>query len=64
MVLVPWRQKLANRVHLTATDTDLEIGTGPEATGPSLSLLLAVSGRRAALDDLSGPSVATLKAGS
>ncbi|MFE4336824.1 hypothetical protein ACFRQM_48130, partial [Streptomyces sp. NPDC056831] len=37
-----------------ATDTDLAIGTGPEATGPDLSLLLAVSGRRVALDDLSG----------
>ncbi|MFE4335654.1 hypothetical protein ACFRQM_41595 [Streptomyces sp. NPDC056831] len=31
---------------------------------PSLSLLLAVSGRRVALDDLSGPGVATLAAGS
>ncbi|MCX4791670.1 hypothetical protein OG369_37970 [Streptomyces sp. NBC_01221] len=63
MVLVPWRQKLVNRVHLTATDRDLAIGTGPEA-GPALSLLLAVSGRRVALDDLSGPGVATLAAGS
>lgn len=57
-------KELLNRVRLTATDTDLAIGTGPEATGPALSLLLAVSGRRVALDDLSGPGVAALAAGS
>ncbi|MFI8292136.1 maleylpyruvate isomerase family mycothiol-dependent enzyme [Streptomyces sp. NPDC085614] len=57
-------KELLNRVRLTATDADLAIGTGPEATGPALSLLLAVSGRRVALDDLSGPGVAALTAGS
>ncbi|MFG2867189.1 maleylpyruvate isomerase family mycothiol-dependent enzyme [Streptomyces sp. NPDC048338] len=57
-------RELLNRVRLRATDTDLAIGTGPEATGPALSLLLAVSGRRVALDDLSGPGAATLAAGS
>ncbi|MET9650766.1 maleylpyruvate isomerase family mycothiol-dependent enzyme [Streptomyces sp. JL2001] len=57
-------KELLNRVRLTATDTDLAIGTGPEATGPALSLLLAVSGRRVALDELSGPGVAMLAAGS
>ncbi|MFF3128938.1 hypothetical protein ACFVRD_43435 [Streptomyces sp. NPDC057908] len=64
VVLVRWRQKLVNRVRLTATDTDLAIGTGPKATGPALFLLLAVSGRRVVLDDLSEPGVATLAAGS
>ncbi|MFH9609663.1 maleylpyruvate isomerase family mycothiol-dependent enzyme [Streptomyces sp. NPDC017448] len=48
----------AASVRLTATDADLSIGEGPEAAGPALSLLLAVSGRRAALDDLDGPGVA------
>jgi hypothetical protein len=31
-------------------------------SGSTLSLLLAVAGRRAALDDLDGPGVATLAA--
>ncbi|MFD7384503.1 maleylpyruvate isomerase family mycothiol-dependent enzyme [Streptomyces anulatus] len=47
-------------VRLTATDADLSIGAGPEVTGPALSLLLAVSGRRAALDELDGPGLSVL----
>ncbi|MFD7747428.1 maleylpyruvate isomerase family mycothiol-dependent enzyme [Streptomyces sp. NPDC059698] len=47
-------------VRLTATDADLSLGEGPEAAGPALSLLLAVSGRRVALDDLDGPGAAVL----
>ncbi|MEU4078797.1 maleylpyruvate isomerase family mycothiol-dependent enzyme [Streptomyces venezuelae] len=50
-------KELVSRVRLTATDTKLEIGDGPGVTGPALSLLLAVSGRMVALDDLSGPGV-------
>ncbi|MFF4243218.1 maleylpyruvate isomerase family mycothiol-dependent enzyme [Streptomyces sp. NPDC001822] len=50
-------KELVARVRLTATDTDLAIGSGPEAAGPVLGLLLAVSGRRVALDDLSGAGV-------
>ncbi|MGJ5894086.1 hypothetical protein DF268_06740 [Streptomyces sp. V2] len=41
-------------LRLTATDADVSIGDGPEVTGPALSLLLALSGRRVALDDLHG----------
>nr|WP_211351752.1 maleylpyruvate isomerase family mycothiol-dependent enzyme [Haloactinospora alba] len=44
-------------VSLTATDTDCTLGTGPAVEGPAISLLLAVSGREVALDDLSGPGV-------
>jgi hypothetical protein len=55
-------KELMTRVRIVATDTDLTIGTGPEVNGPALSLLLAVSGRRAALDDLSGPGVGALGA--
>ncbi|MEV7658134.1 maleylpyruvate isomerase family mycothiol-dependent enzyme [Streptomyces anulatus] len=51
-------------VRLTATDADLSIGAGPEVTGPALSLLLAVSGRRAALDELDGPGLSVLAAAS
>ncbi|WP_392892449.1 maleylpyruvate isomerase family mycothiol-dependent enzyme [Streptomyces sp. LN699] len=56
-------KELVTRVRLTATDVDLAIGAGPDVEGPALSLLLAVAGRRVAVDDLSGPGVATLAAG-
>lgn len=49
-------------VTLRATDTDWEHGSGPEARGPMLSLLLAGTGRRAALDDLAGEGVTVLAA--
>ncbi|MFB7830343.1 MULTISPECIES: maleylpyruvate isomerase family mycothiol-dependent enzyme [unclassified Streptomyces] len=52
-----------SRVRITATDADLTIGTGPEAEGPALSLLLAVTGRTAVLTDLRGPGVAALAGG-
>jgi hypothetical protein len=53
-------KELTAGVHLTATDTDLSIGDGPEVRGTALSLLLAISGRRVALDDLAGPGAPTL----
>jgi uncharacterized protein (TIGR03083 family) len=46
---------------LKATDTDWSHGSGPEASGPMLSLLLAMTGRTAAYDDLTGPGVETLR---
>ncbi|MGC5535989.1 maleylpyruvate isomerase family mycothiol-dependent enzyme [Streptomyces sp. SR-10] len=55
-------KELVARVRLTATDADLSIGDGPDVTGPVLSLLLAVSGRRAALDELDGPGLSVLAA--
>ena len=53
-------KELVARVRLTAADADVSIGDGPEVSGTALSLLLAVSGRRVALDDLDGPGVGTL----
>jgi uncharacterized protein (TIGR03083 family) len=53
-------KELTARVRLTAVDADLSIGDGPEARGPALSLLLAVSGRRVALEELDGPGIAAL----
>ena len=47
---------------LRATDTDFVHGSGPEVTGPAMALLLATAGRTAALDDLTGPGLATLRA--
>jgi uncharacterized protein (TIGR03083 family) len=46
---------------LRATDTSWAHGTGPEVTGPILSLVMAMTGRKAALADLSGDGVATLR---
>ncbi|GAA1719877.1 maleylpyruvate isomerase family mycothiol-dependent enzyme [Nonomuraea bangladeshensis] len=53
-------RELTARVRLTASDVDLAIGDGPEVSGNALALLLAVSGRRVALDELAGPGVAVL----
>ncbi|MFD9235720.1 maleylpyruvate isomerase family mycothiol-dependent enzyme [[Kitasatospora] papulosa] len=56
-------RELVARTRLTASDAGLSIGEGPEVRGPALSLLLAVSGRRVALDDLGGPGLSALAAG-
>ena len=53
-------RELVAGVRLTAVDADISIGDGPEISGPALSLLLAVSGRRVALDELDGPGVGAL----
>ncbi|MFE6888204.1 maleylpyruvate isomerase family mycothiol-dependent enzyme [Streptomyces sp. NPDC057694] len=55
-------KNLVAHVRLTATDADLSIGTGPEVSGPALSLLLVVSSRQVALDDLDGPGLPALAA--
>lgn len=52
---------LMTRVRLMATDSDLTIGDGPEVSGTTLALLLAISGRRTALDELNGPGLSTLQ---
>ncbi len=46
---------------LRATDTGWTTGSGPEVTGPHLSLILAMTGRSAALADLSGAGLDTLR---
>jgi uncharacterized protein (TIGR03083 family) len=46
---------------LRATDADWSNGDGPEVSGPMVSLVLAMTGRTAALDDLAGDGVATLR---
>jgi uncharacterized protein (TIGR03083 family) len=46
---------------LRATDTDWSTGSGPEVSGPILSLLLAMTGRPAAVADLAGDGTATLR---
>lgn len=49
-------------LRLIATDVDWSSGTGPEVAGPSLPLMLAMTGRAAALPDLTGAGVATMAA--
>jgi uncharacterized protein (TIGR03083 family) len=48
-------------LRLRADDLEWAVGGGPEVTGPALSLLMAMTGRPAALDDLSGEGVTTLR---
>lgn len=46
---------------LNATDADLTHGDGPVVEGPALALLLISAGRAAALDELDGPGLSTLR---
>lgn len=49
-------------LRLEATDASWTNGDGPEVSGPLVSLVLAMTGRRGAYADLSGGGVATLAA--
>jgi uncharacterized protein (TIGR03083 family) len=46
---------------MRASDADWTAGSGPEVSGPLVSLVLATAGRKQALDDLSGPGVEILR---
>lgn len=59
-LLIGSKRRIAG-LTLKATDLDWQTGTGPEVTGPALSLALAMTGRAVALDDLSGDGLATLR---
>jgi uncharacterized protein (TIGR03083 family) len=59
-MLIGTRNRIAG-VALRATDAEWRHGTGPEAAGPMVALVLAMTGRRAALDDLTGDGVAVLR---
>jgi uncharacterized protein (TIGR03083 family) len=54
-------KKRIDGLRLVATDVDWAHGTGPEVTGPAMSLVMTMTGRTAALDDLSGEGLATLR---
>jgi hypothetical protein len=47
-------------LRLVATDIDWSIGHGAEVTGPAEALLMAIAGRRDAVDELAGPGQPTL----
>ncbi len=55
-------KKRISGLRLIATDVDWSHGAGPEVSGPALPLLLAMTGRLAAVDALSGDGVAILSA--
>ena len=48
-------------VKLVASDSDWTTGDGPEVRGTGEALLMAMCGRKAAVDDLTGEGVATLR---
>lgn len=61
-----WKGKVfadlgAGRYRLVATDIDWARGSGSLIQGPMVSLLLLVGGRRAGLDQLSGPGAEELR---
>jgi hypothetical protein len=48
-------------VSLAASDVAWSTGSGPQVKGPLVALLLAMSGRKAALDTLVGDGVEVLR---
>jgi uncharacterized protein (TIGR03083 family) len=46
---------LARGVRLAPTDLDWRHGRGPEVTGPAEAMLMAIAGRRSAIEELGGP---------
>ena len=51
----------AKGLTIRADDLDWTQGDGPEVNGPGESLLLALTGRSAAVDELTGPGLDTLR---
>jgi uncharacterized protein (TIGR03083 family) len=59
-LIIGGKRRIAG-LSLRATDTDWAHGSGPEVSGPLLTLLMAMTGRKQALDSLAGEGVATLR---
>jgi len=57
---VPSRSTIKG-LRLEATDGPFAVGIGPVVTGTTISLTMAMAGRTAYLDDLTGPGVPTLR---
>jgi len=55
------RPGCAADLHLAATDVDWAHGAGPHVAGPAEALAMALTGRPAALTDLTGPGANILK---
>jgi uncharacterized protein (TIGR03083 family) len=54
---IPWQG-----TRFTATDTDWSVGAGREVRGPIAAILLVLTGRHTALDDLSGDGARAIRA--
>jgi len=59
--LVVGAKKRIAGLTLKATDADWSTGEGPTVSGPITSLVMAMTGRTSAIDDLEGDGVATLR---
>jgi hypothetical protein len=59
-LLIGSKRRIAG-LTLLATDTEWSHGSGPEVAGPILSLVMAMTGRKAPIDDLTGEGVASLR---
>jgi uncharacterized protein (TIGR03083 family) len=59
-LLIGAKKRIAG-ARLRATDTDWQYGNGPLVSGPVLALVMAMTGRKVALDDLSGDGVTVLR---
>jgi uncharacterized protein (TIGR03083 family) len=59
-LLIGGKRRVAG-LTLRATDTDWTRGGGPVVEGPAMALLMATAGRRAALEDLGGQGLETLR---
>ncbi|NHA70149.1 maleylpyruvate isomerase family mycothiol-dependent enzyme [Phycicoccus flavus] len=53
-------RRLRRGLRLVAEDVGWSLGEGPEVRGPGEAVLLAMAGRSATLDELSGPGAPTL----
>jgi uncharacterized protein (TIGR03083 family) len=60
-LLIGTKRRIAG-LNLRATDVNWSYGTGPEVAGPILALVMAMTGRKSAIDQLRGEGVATLRA--
>lgn len=59
-LVIPAKTRVAG-LRLRATDTAWTSGDGPEVRAPLIAILLAITGRTVALDDLAGDGVAILR---
>ncbi len=59
-LLIGSKKRVAG-VQLRTTDADWTYGVGPEVSGPAIAILMAMTGRKVALDDLSGDGVSLLR---
>jgi len=60
-LLIGAKKRIAG-LRLAASDLEWQTGAGPEVSGPAVSLLQAMAGRRVALEDLTGDGVEQLTA--